>query len=331
MMPPSHRADLYHQLAVLLAAGLPWNNALDRLMTSATASGRLKKAVTELRDLTASSEAPTDRLNLPANPLLPLWEKSLLAAGQRTGQVVAAAQTLAREAEARQEARRRLWRSCGYPLLVAHLAIFLLSVPTALLGGGVGVFLLTVGHLLGLLWGTIGGCCAIFFWLVRRARLAPGAETVLSLVPGFGPYWRRSSAARWAGVLVWYFQAGGGILEGLPLAGEAAGSAGAERVSRRMGEGLRRGRSLAEAAEDERWLPEEVRQSLWLGEESGHLVGEMQRAIDRLHQQAEEHLAAWVRWVPRWLYVGVVVFTAWRILDWATGYYRTVESLLGGG
>lgn len=319
------RADFFHQLSELLRAGIPWRPAVDRMASHPLRSSRRERLLVALGSIAETTAAD----HLQACPVaLATWEWGLLVSGCRTGKLPQATERIAQELEITLDAQRQMRKHCAYPLWLAHLAVILLSIPAAILHGGSHYFFLTVCGLLALLWAVLLGAIVFARGCERLGRQVVWMENILRSLPAWGIFWSRSAAARWAVVLGWVFRSGGGLLGALPWAAEAAGTAGARRVSRRIEEDVRAGRSLAEAAVDENWLPEEVRQGLWAGEQTGRLADEMDRAAQELREQSMDAIKTWSRWVPRILYALVVLLAAWRIIDWAQGYYRTVGELL---
>ena len=54
----------------------------------------------------------------------------------------------------------------------------------------------------------------------------------------------------------------------------------------------------------------------------------MQSAADSLREQLEARLAALTTWIPKLIYILIVLALAWKIIGIVSGYYQQVSSLL---
>jgi type IV pilus assembly protein PilC len=135
------------------------------------------------------------------------------------------------------------------------------------------------------------------------------------LVPLLNLWWITWTGARFASVFALFVKSGGGLLRGLDLAGAASGSALIREATRRTVAEVKSGQSLTDAITGHSGLPEEVERAIQVGDSSGRLEEECSRAADQLQSRAMALLDAVAEWLPRLLYVGVLIFVGWGILQ----------------
>jgi len=317
-----NKARFYHQLARQTDAGMPLPRALQRVME--TRGGEQAAAATEILQILAE-EPPTSALSPRIGPL----ENALLETGKRSGRISETMQLLATHFEQLAEARARIVRGSIYPLVVVHLAIFLLTLPTLFQpGGGAADYLQQVGSALVVLYIVLGGTwffVKILWTLSCKFRMA---ETLVGIVPVLGNLRRQWSAAQFATTLGLYFQSSAGVLGALRPAAMAAQSPAARNAVPAISEAVRSGASFGEAVQQQRIFPQELVEAVFTGEETGRLGDELARCAQHLRERLARALEAVSIWLPRLLYAGVVLYTGYRIISTVGGYYKTIGNLL---
>ena len=68
--------------------------------------------------------------------------------------------------------------------------------------------------------------------------------------------------------------------------------------------------------------------SIEIGEHSGRLAEESQRAAELFKNKSLKALDALAQWTPRILYAAIVLFTGWRILTFASDFANSINSAL---
>jgi type II secretory pathway component PulF len=69
-------------------------------------------------------------------------------------------------------------------------------------------------------------------------------------------------------------------------------------------------------------FPAEVIQSFIVGEETGGLDKELKRLADELRNEALGTLETLSEWVPKLIYVAILLYFAYRIIYSTLGYFR---------
>jgi general secretion pathway protein F len=315
------KARFYHQLARQTAAGMPLPKALQRLAETRGATQRT--AALHLLHLLAEEVPPAHRSGIGS------LEESLMEAGKRSGRIPETLDLLAEHFAGLAAARARVVRGSVYPLLVVHLAILLLGLPVLFQpDGGMAVYVGGVIRSLFVLYVLLGGLLLagkVLWWFSCRVETA---EQLLLWIPVLGNLRRQWSAAQFATTLGLFFQSAAGVLGALKPAARAAESPGAMRASQQVAEEVRSGSSLGEAMQRAGVFPAELVEAVFTGEETGRLGEELARCSQHLRESLARALETLSVWMPRLLYAGVVVYTAYRIIDTVGGYYRSMGDLL---
>jgi type IV pilus assembly protein PilC len=323
MMTQLALAAFYRQLATMLDAGVSVVRALETLERSAPTSllrnisARLRQRITDGGDLSdglASHEAT-----------FPALHREMIRVGEQSGSLDRQLRQLAELLDQYIAVRREVWSGLAYPLLVLHLALLLAPLPR-LISAGVGGYLSAVAGSLIVLYAAV----AIGWWIARQiqrdqARLSLTDRLVLVL-PMIGKIHRDLSLARLFTTLRALLNAGIGILEALPRAGAACGSALLAEAAREAVPQLQRGEPLVVAMAAA--LPPDALSMISTGQESGRLDQMLLHLEKHFFDESRRRLRAMANWLPKLIYFGVVLWVAWQILQMAFGYSRLLSDAL---
>jgi general secretion pathway protein F len=232
------------------------------------------------------------------------FETSVLEVGERTGEMADALARLADFLESQAALRSRLLSALLYPAIVATLAV--------LLGGGVLAFLLprvrtllAQAHLppnrftsILLAGGRIGGILLLlaaalglagFLFARHRARRSEEfrirLERALARMPFPGRAWRSLATLRFVRVLSLLLSRRVDLLEAVPLAARASGSAAMARDALDAAGRIRQGEALADALPSMPLLHESLATWMRAGEAAGAIVPLLDHAGDRLEAE----------------------------------------------
>ncbi len=282
------RAMVFREMASLLRAGLPVPRALEILIESpelAPARSDLAAARDRVREGAALSAA------LEVGGRATPFETAALRAGERAGALEESLERVADYLEEQARVRDRIVSALIYPAVVLTLTLI---VGVAMLG-----FLLPT---LERLWTDAGVSLPVYTRVVmaigRALRWAAPAAAVLAALltielrrraaramewrerldrwryrlPVFGELYRALVALRFARALGMLLRGGAPMVEALPLAGRATGSAWASGGVEAAAEDVRHGRSPAEALRQVAPLRDAIPSWVQAGEASGDLV-----------------------------------------------------------
>jgi general secretion pathway protein F len=301
------RAMFYRELAALLGSGVALVPALDVMLQAPELdAARIKLAavrdgVREGRPLSAAMAAASARVTP--------FEKAVMEVGERTGGMDTALNRLATFIEEQDKLREKLLTALLYPCVVVALA--------SIIGGLVLVLMLPMVErlfaetqvelptltrvmlasgrplgalLLGLAAGAFGGVA----WFRRRLRadeaLRIRVDRRVFSLPIVGAGWRDVSSLRFVRVLGLLLERGVGLIEGVPMAGRASGSAWLADCAVRETAAMAQGKPLVDVIRGIRPLHPSLAAWVQAGEAGGNLCGLLDSAAQRF-QQSWDRLA----------------------------------------
>jgi type II secretory pathway component PulF len=257
-------------------------------------------------------------------------EIAVLQASERSGKIDTGLAHLAEFFRAIAEARSRFWAKSAYPLFIFHFGAVALSFP-ALIGeqGSLSAFLSSaLGMLAALYLGLIGAALLVRFLGAAAIRSAT-LDRVLNMVPLLGPARRAFALTRFCGAYQMQLDAGINVPTALESAARASQSGLLAKGVAIALPAIRAGGSMAENLAATRTLPHDISDSLLVGEESGRLDEELTRLTAELRTLAFRRLDIVAEWLPKLLYLGILIFMAWRILAFYNGYLQEIRDVQG--
>lgn len=302
------RTMFYRELAALLDAGLALVPALEVILESPEL-GSVQRVLAGIRDAVREGK-PLSTAFANAVPDLTSFEEAVLEVGEHSGGMGEAMARLADFLEEQERLRAKLVSTLAYPCVVAALAVvigglvltFMLPMVQSLFAEAnlkVGAFTATVvfaGRLFGvlLLLCTVGGGLG-WMWLRRKMRIDPAlrvqVDQTLFRLPLVGVGRQALASLRFVRVLCLLLERGVGLLEAVPLAGRASGSAWVCAETEQEMEALRHGVPLAGVVRNIHALHPSLGAWVQAGEASGDLVRLLESAGNRF-QQTWERLAS---------------------------------------
>lgn len=303
------RTMFYRELASLLQAGLALVPAMEVIL-QAPELDRTRAMLAAARDLVREGVPLSGALERATGNGLTAFESAVLAVGEKTGGMGEALTELADFLEEQERLRGKLATTLLYPCVVAGMAVvlgggvltFMLPMVQSLFAeahlevGGLTAGLLVAGRVLG--WLLLGGAAAAAAgtWFVRRRAAGSAAVRVavdrrLWGLPVVGKGRRDLASLRFVRVLEFLLKRGVGLVEAVPLAGRASGSAWVAEEAAREAEALRQGKALADVVRGIRPLHPSLAAWVQAGEAGGDLPGLLKNAGNRF-QQSWDRLAA---------------------------------------
>lgn len=301
------RTMFYRELAALLGSGVALAPALDVIL-QAPELDQARTLLAAVRDMVREGRALSAAMPV-ASPQVTLFEQAVLEVGERTGGMPEALARLAAFLEEQEKLREKLMTALLYPLIVVSLAVIIgglvltlllpkvqslfseaqLELPALtriLLAGGRGL-----GFLLLLL--VIGaGVASIVLrrrWRtdeVWRSRL----DRRLFALPIIGNGWRNLASLRFVRVFGLLLERGVSLIESVPLAGRASGSAWLAACAARETAAMGQGKPLVAVIRGIQPLHPSLAAWVQAGEAGGNLIGLLDNAAQRF-QQSWDRLA----------------------------------------
>jgi len=272
--PTDHqRVQLYQELAGMTAAGIGIREALEgMLQRHGRRTGRVISCLSEAVQA-GNTMAPA----MAARPdLFSGLEAGLVRAGERTGPLDHAFNSVADAVERRKKIRNQIVAGVAYPLLLIHFGLFVMPLGFILVRSGLGAYLAFVIPIFLLLWGVIFAAASLHGGLSRRVSYG----RFILAVPIFGAAARYAAVTRFARALSALNGAGTDAATALVDAAHAGGNAWMTREIEQAATTVLEGNTLAHSLLGNPALPQEVWNSIASGEQAGELEAALSRTAD---------------------------------------------------
>ena len=306
------RTAFYRELGVLLAAGIPMVHALEILMDSpeiGVSAAVLAKVRDQVREGTALAAALAE-----AAPEVRSFEKAIIEVGEKSGSLEAILDRLAGFLEEQQQLRERIVSALIYPTIIFTFAVIVAVVMLGFVVPSAAAvlmeqsraplplltrFMIGAGRVL--LWAVPLGLAAAagaYVWLARAMQQDAGwryrLDRLLFRLPLVGRGYGLVVNLRYARTLAILLKGGVTLVDSLPLAGRATGSAWVAHLLEAETEAVRHGSTLADAIRRVPVLARSLPAWIQAGEASGALEKMIDTAGDSFQHQ-------WARFVTRTL------------------------------
>ena len=306
-LPPSRRGVLYRELASLLKAGMPLVTALGTLLKTPDLEP-FAGVLASVRDQVREGSSLASALKAAVADLSP-FEAATIDVAERTASMERVLEQLAVFIEVQEQLRERVQRALIYPSLVLGLgvavAVVMLGVlvprTQQMIGNAAPLPALTSAMLLlGRIlfpWGLalVPALALMVAWWRRRVlgddELRVSCNRRLFALPLAGTGYRYLVSTRFARTLGILVHSGVTLVEGVPLAGRATGSAWCERLSVKASEAIRHGQTLEAAVRAMPPLADTLPGWIAVGEAGGDLSGMLEHAAERCDRRFEHFLS----------------------------------------
>ena len=305
------KREFYANLARLIRSGTALTAAIDLLARDTP--WRMRQFLRALNERVKMGEPLGDALLAQRSRVTDL-EISIITAAGKSGRLDKACDQLARYFDALDRARGKIITRVIYPILVLNVAPLFLNVSILINGGGVGPYLLTVAKPLGIFYVLV---IAGWIWcrvIADAARTNVSVDRALRRVPGLGNIREKFALARFFTTMDAQLEAQVNIWDAFANAARTSGSARIIAGAREALQLLKKGDRLSDALSARRVLPDEHIRALRVAEQAGEVDAELARLAQESEDQALTSLDRWSEWLPRGLYVMVVLYVAWQIV-----------------
>jgi len=317
-MQSSHRdkARFYHELGRLVAGGIAIPQALETLSRGSGGTGGTggaEGAIPLARRIAAEMKMDGRIEEAFRRAGLDTADCAAIEAAADSGRIESVCEDLSLYHTRLASVRSEIIKKSLYPIFMFLFTPLALSLPRAVLESSPQMYIHAVLAIY-VVMATVA-LVLIFAWsaIVRGYRRSSMLNHMVSWIPLVGGWLDFWSGARFASVFSMYLRCGGSLLRGLTLAGEASHSVALDRCARRAVEAIRDGATLTEAVGER--VPLEVARAIKIGEETGTLDIETHRAAQELEARAFRRLDVLSEWIPRLLYIAMVVYVGYSIVS----------------
>lgn len=323
----TRRAELYHQLAQLTAAGLPITKALEQLERHPPSRAFREPLRLLLKEI-AAGYTFSEALSRSGRWISP-FDQALVDAGERSGRLDACFRALADLYTERARLARQMIGDLAYPLFLMHFAVFILPFPQLFITWNLTAYLTkTIGVL-----APVYLVAAIVIY-ASQSRHGEGwrsfMERILHPIPLLGSGRRDLALARLSMALEALINAGVSIIEAWQLAGTVSGSPALRRAVNRFLPDVQAGQTPAEAVTNCGKFPDMFTNQYHSGEVSGKLDETLRRLHRYYQEEGSRKIHAVSQWTPRFIYLAIALAIAYQILTFWMNYFQQIGNATSG-
>jgi type II secretory pathway component PulF len=318
----TRRAELFHQISQLTSAGISLTKTGG--LVSRSLRGREARVFgQEFERQIEQGATATDAL-CTALPWLTDFETAMIEAGEKSGRLDDTFMRLSNHYADRARMARQIIGDLAYPVFLYHFAVLIQPFPALFLTGNVYSYALQVGG--GLLpFYAIG----FFVMLSLQSQQFPVIrdlfERFTQFVPIVGTARRSLALARLSAALEALITAGVTIIQAWELAAKASGSPALLRTVTSWRPMLEAGTTPAELVNHSRLFPEIFANFYSTGEVTGRTDDSLRRIHSYYLDEGTRKIHAVCQWVPRIIYLIIVLLIASQIVSFYTGYFNRVN------
>jgi type II secretory pathway component PulF len=316
------RADLYHQLGVLMTAGLTVLQALEQLRQNPP-SYYLRPKITEWLDHLRQGLTVAESVSRLGN-WMPSFDLALIEAGEMSGRLDACFKLLAIHYQERARMVKQAIQDLLYPIFTLHVAIFVFPFVEFFKTNDLFKFLTTI-------LGILLPMYAIVFFLILACQGRHGEgwrsllEQLFRPVPVLGTARQDLAIARLSAALEALLNAGVPIIGAWELAATASGSPALRRVVQSWRPRLENGSTPADLVSESSEFPTVFRNLYHTGEISGQLDDTLKRAHTLYMEEGLRRMKMVAQWGPRIVYFGVAIYVGFKVIGFYMGYFQMLN------
>lgn len=322
------RSQLYHQIAAMTSAGLGLLPALEMLSRQPPSRAMRKPLAQLVRDLNAGYNL-AETLKRTGR-WLPSFDISLLEAGEKSGRLDACFKLLSDYYEQRAKLARKVIKELGYPLFVIHAAVLIFPVNlfTGLVLRGEEMQWLTAKL------ATLIPLYLVVFLLVYACQGRHGVfwrslvERFFNLFPIVRTARRSLALSRLSAALEALISAGVLVVDAWDLAALSSGSPALHRAIAQKKPLMLAGETPGEVLSTLPEFPELFTNLYRTGELSGKIDTTLVRLRDLYAEEGARKMTALAEWMPRLIYLAIVLLVAQQIVGFYSGYFGQVNELI---
>jgi len=306
----------FHEIATMLTAGMPLNQALDA--ASHHGPPHFQRALRNLAHSTAQGTPVSETMRGYGglfHPIIP----AIIGSGEQSGNLDHSFALLAEFFEAEDQLRRTVQSALIYPTIVVVFAIIVVGV------------LSWIGFMSGA-WATrlmIVLAVAAGIWLLMRFRLVQrGARYISMFLPFFGVIMQQLSIARFCTAFGLQVRAGVPFLEGLQTTRPVIQHPIVERAVDFLYAGVRNGNTVEDSIRAQPVFPPIVQNLVGSGEAAGSLDDALLKSAEYLRRDAEFKIKAASKFAGPVMVIVVGIIVALILISFWSSYFGQIMSVL---
>jgi len=311
------RALLYHNLAVMLKAGVPILKALQTVASGSKekyAQGFLEMA----RDVSTGSSLAESMNRYP--DIYPRLDYFVVEAGETSGTLPETFDSLSQWYSLQDRMRKTMVSGMVLPFLILHVAAFISPLPQLLLGNmSIGQFFLSVAATLLFFYIPCGIILVLIHLRARNDAVRLILDKVILKIPLLGRAVHNASLGRFCRAFHILLVAGVPGGKCMQNAAEVAGNVVVKNLVQGGVDSCYQGNPISEGFSSR--LPLHFLHAWQVGEETGDLDDVTLRLADHYADSAKNLFIEFARWLPRVVYTLVCLLVIVRIFQGFANIY----------
>ena len=298
MISAGQLEKMYHELAIMLQAGIPILRTLDIAIENT--AGGLKPILRQMSDALSQGSTLSEAMGRHGR-VFAQFDRMLVRAADQSGSLDACCDMLSQWYQFRRRLRRIVLGGLLMPFLIFHVAALVFPLPGLILGeGGLWGYAANVLGVLSFLYTPLVLVLLVLFLGPRVPVLRQLLDQIVLRIPVLGRGVRELCISRFAKAFGMLYKAGVSIVECFALAPQAAGNQVVSGFFLGGRKAVAQGRNASEGFS--RGLPTEYAELWRIGEESGKLDQSVGKIAEISADRAELYLTEFCRWLPRIIY-----------------------------
>lgn len=325
----AQRGEFYYQLSSMIRAGLPLIGALQTLQKSPPAASYRAPVTQMLAELRAHNTFTGALATI--GDWLPIFDKALLEAGEKSGRLDECFRLLANYYEERAKLAREIIGQMVYPIVIVHIAIMVFPpslLRAAFWDGEWGAFLASKVMGYGILYGA-GAALVLSGSSSRSQWWRATMEGILGVVPVLGRARQNLALARLTAALEALFSAGVGIVDAWELAARASGSPVLAREVMRWRPQIEvEQKTPGEILADTNVFPAMFTSLYRTGEISGQLDDTLKRLHDYSRTEGHRQMQMFARGVTLGIILLIMIAIGMQVVMFWVNYFNNIGNML---
>jgi len=294
-------ATVYHNLSVMLQAGVPLLRSLETAGSAAPA--RLRRTLQQIKQQISQGSSLAEAAREHTKLFGPI-DLAVIEAAEISGQLAELLGLLARQHEFSHRLRRQLRAGLILPAMVLHIGALAAPIPTLVLGkSGLQRYLFSVAAILAIFYVPTVAVILIMHFCRREGPAKYLLDRLVLHVPVLSQAIRDIALSRFCRIFHTLTKAGVPAADCVSLAAAGCGNTVMARLVRGGAESARQGQPVLEGFSPK--LPELLLCRWQIGEESGQLEKITAQLAQTYAEQGEFYLGEFVRWLPRVIYFAI--------------------------
>ncbi|MBI5802081.1 MAG: type II secretion system F family protein [Verrucomicrobia bacterium] len=325
----AQRGEFYYQLCSMIRAGLPVIGALQTLEKSPP-SGSYRKPVARMLTELKSGNSFVGALDAVGD-WLPVFDKALLEAGEKSGRLDECFRLLSSYYEERAKLVREVIGQMIYPACIVHFALLVFPVNLlveAVLRDQWLPLLIEKAISFGTLYG-VGAAFVLANSGTRALWWRAATEQFLGLIPVLGAARRNLALARHTAALEALFSAGVGIVDSWELAARASGSPAIAREVMKWRPQIEvEQKTPGEILADKNVFPDMFTSLYRTGEISGQLDDTLKRLHEYSRVEGHRQMQMFTRGLTISIILLIMIAIGIQVVMFWIGYFNNINNVL---